>query len=339
MALKAERPTNSGSYGTVEKRNLFNPQNIQLLEEFLSYCSSKGMSKESIIQYKNKVEIFFVWLLERKDNKSFIEVNKKDIMLWQSEKVNEGKSSSTVRQIRSALSSLSKYIEDICDEYKDFKNIINKIPAPKTKYIREKTYLPDSDFIMLKEELKKRNEWQKLCYLSLAYDAASRKSECHQTLKQIDFVKNETMIVIGKGGKTFTQAFSDETAGYMKEWLKIRGEDNCDKLFVIKTQKGIVKPISKNTLNGWCKYFSKVYKDLTGKDEWIYPHSFKTNRLSNLYHEDNIPLEVVQSYGHHNDPSTTLNSYIEKKSSKINAMIFKKQNESNENKENKENNI
>jgi integrase len=180
---------------------------------------------------------------------------------------------------------------------------------------------------MLEEELIKRGQWQKLCYLSLAYDAASRKSECHQTLKQIDFEKNETTIVRGKGGKKFTQPFSDKTAGYMKKWLEVRGEDDCDKLFIIKTKAGKLKPISKGTLNGWCKYFSKVYKELTGKDEWIYPHCFKSNRLSNLYNEDSLPLEIVQEYGHHNDPSTTLNNYIEKKPSKTNAIVFKKQNE------------
>lgn len=328
MASKKERPTNSGSYGTSEKRDLFNPQNKQLLIEFLSYCSSQNLSKESIRQYENKIEIFFVWLLESRDNKSFFDITKKDIMIWQSEMINEGKSSSTIRQYRSALSSMSKYIEDVCDEHKGFKNIINKIPAPKSEYIRKKTYLPGSDFLMLKEELKKRKQWQKLCYLSLAYDAASRKSECHQTLKQIDFEHNETTIVRGKGGKKFTQPFSNETAVYIKKWLEVRGEDDCDKLFVIKTKAGKVSPISKSTLNGWCKYFSKVYKELTGKDEWIYPHCFKLNRLSNLYHEDNLPLEIVQEYGHHNEPTTTLNNYIEKKASKTNAIVFKKQNES-----------
>lgn len=330
MASKKERPTNVGCYGTSEKRAFLNKENKQILEEFLSYCSSKNMSQESIIQYKNKIEIFFVWLLENKENKSFLEITKKDIMLWQSEMVNNGKSSSVIRQYRSALSSLSKYIEDVCDEYKDFKNIVNKIPAPKTEYTRKKTYLPGSDFVMLENELVKREEWQKLCYLSLTYDAASRKSECFQSLKQIDFEKNETTIVKGKGGKKFTQPFSNKTAIYIKKWLESRGEDDCDKLFVTKTKEGTIKPISKNTLNSWCKHFSEIYKELTGKDEWIYPHSFKTNRLSNLYHEDNMPLEIVQDYGHHNEPTTTLNSYIEKKTSKTNAIVFKKQNETNE---------
>jgi integrase len=220
---------------------------------------------------------------------------------------------------------MSKYIEDVCDdEYPTFKNIINKIPAPKLEYTRKKTYLPDSDFTLLKNELKNRGEWQKLSYLSLAYDSASRKSEINQTLKNIDFVNNETTVVRGKGGKKFTQPFSDETAEYIKKWLEVRGTDNCEKLFVIQSHDNTVRPISKGILNAWCVYFSDVYKEITGKDEWIYPHCFKSNRLSNLYHESKVPLEIVQQYGHHSSPDVTLKSYIEQKSSTVRDIIFKK---------------
>lgn len=327
MASKSERPTNSGKYNTSVKRDKFNPINKQLLHEFISYCGSRGLTKDSIVQYTNRIETFFVWLLENRNNKSFLEVTKKDIMIWQSEKVSIGKSSSNIRQIKAALSSLSKYIEDVCDdEYPNFKNIINKIPAPKLEYVRKKTYLPDSDFTMLKNELKNRGEWQKLVYLSLAYDSASRKSEVHQTLKTIDFENNETTIVRGKGGKKFTQPFSDETAEYIKKWLEVRGNDDCDKLFIIKSDDN-VRPISKGVLNAWCEYFSQVYKELTGKDEWIYPHCFKSNRLSNLYHEQKVPLEIVQQYGHHSSPDVTLKSYIEQKSSTVRDIIFNKNKE------------
>jgi len=323
MTSKEKRPTHYSVYGTIEKASQFHPFNTQMLEEYLAYCLSKGLSSESIKQYKNKVEIFFVWLLESRNNKSYLELTPQDVMLWQGMEIKAGKSSSTIRQIRAAVSGVSKYIETMYDrEYPNFRNVWEKVPAPKQEYTREKTYLPESQFDLLKQALIERNEWQKLVYFSLSYDSAGRKTEVWLASKDINWDNRETNIVRGKGGKTFTLPFSKETAEYIKKWLAVRGEDDCDKLFVLKTAQGKVKPISKQTLNNWCTYFSELYKELTGQDVAIYPHFFKSNRLSNLYHEGHKPLEVIQQFGHHNDASTTMNSYIEHKNSEINKTIF-----------------
>ena len=323
MAKKSDRPTHYSTYGTIEKSPQFNPINLQLIEEYLSYCISQGLSSESIKQYKNKVEIFFVWLLENRNNKSYIDVTVQDIMIWQAEEVKAGKSSSTIRQIRSAVSGMSKYIENIYDkEYPSFRNVWKRLPAPKQEYIRAKTYLPESEFILLIKALIEREEWQKLAYLTLSYDAAGRKTEVWLASKYIDWERKETNVVRGKGGKTFSLPFSKETSVYLQKWIETRGEDNCDKLFIIKTADGKVKPISKQTLNNWCEYFSALYKELTGKDEWIYPHCFKANRLSNLYHEGHKSLELIQQFGHHNSSETTMKNYIQHKDSEVNKSIF-----------------
>jgi integrase len=176
---------------------------------------------------------------------------------------------------------------------------------------------------MLKKALMEKNEWQKLVYLSLSYDSAGRKTEVWLVSKNIDWVNRETNIVRGKGGKTFTLPFSKETEIYIKKWLEVRGEDDCDKLFVMKTAEGKVRPISKQTLNNYCEYFSELYKELTGKEVNIYPHCFKANRLNSLYREDKLSLEVIQQFGHHSSSQTTLNNYIEHRQDDVNNRVFK----------------
>lgn len=316
------RPMNYSYYNTCDKRSQFHPDNIALLDEFIDYCISQNKSQETIKQYKNKIEVFFVWLLDERDNKSFLTLTKKDIMAWQGDKVKQHKSSSNIRQTRAALSSLSKYIEDVCDEYPNFKNIINKIPAPGTEYIRKKTYLSGEEIELIKQELIKREDWQLVVYLCLTYDSASRKSEIWQTLKNIDFKKRETNIVKGKGKKSFTMPFSKETSEYIKKWLEIRGKDDCEHLFITKTRDGKIRPIRKDATNVWCEYFSQILNELTGKEVKIYPHCFKSSRLSNLYHDKKVSLEIVQKFGHHSSAMTTLNNYIEERQSDVNNSIF-----------------
>jgi integrase/recombinase XerD len=324
----SNRPTVYDVYETEDKKITFNPINNMLLKEFLEHCVSQKMSPETIKQYKNRIEVFYVWLLEERDNKSFLDVKKKDIIAWQSSRVLAGKSSCNIRQTRSALSSLANYICDICDEeYPNFQNIINKVKAPSLEYTREKTYLSQEEINIIKNELIFRKELQKLVYLLLTYDSASRKSEAWQALKNVNFETRETNIVKGKGKKTFTMPFSKETAIYIKQYLDKRGEDDCPYLFVSTSHKKKVTHIAKGTLNNWCKYFSAILKEKTGREANIYPHSFKTNRLSNLYHDSHLPIEVIQQFGHHSDPAVTLNSYIEHRQTDVNKSVFDKDDE------------
>jgi len=315
-------------YNTAEKRKDFNLENIQLLKDFLDYCESKGMSPESIKQYKNRLECFFVYLLLEKNNKSFIDLTKKDIILWQGSRIKLGKSSSNIRQSRASMSSLGNYIESIEEEnYPNYRNIIGKIPAPPNEQKREKTYLSEDQIILIENELLRREEYQKLVLISLLYDSASRKSELWQTLKEVDYTNRETKLVIGKGKKIFTLPFSKKTAEYIKLYLEKRGEDNSPFMFISKNKNGDVKQISKSSISSYCKYFSEILKELTSEDVNIYPHSFRCSRLSNIYHDKHLPVETVQKYAHHSNASTTINSYIEDRQGDTNKSVFKEDNE------------
>lgn len=329
------RKTVQHKYFTKEKWEKVNSDNVNIVEEFMNYLSAIGKSKQTQVKYFNNLQIFFVWVLDNLKNKFIVDINKKDIMKWQNSLMVLGLSSSRIRVLRSSVSSLCNYIENMCDEeYPNFRNIVNKVPAPKLEYIREKTYLDIEEFEIIKQELINREDWQKLVYFCLSYDSASRRNEVYGVLKDIDFINNKTCIVRGKGGKTFPLYFSDETKEYIKKWLEIRGEDNCNKLFIIKNGQK-VKEAKYSTLYTWCETFSKILKEKTGKDVVIYPHSFKANRLSHLYYDSKLPINVIQEYGHHESSETTLKSYIEKRNDDVINQVFKLDNENNDNNENK----
>ena len=316
------RKTEQHKYFTEEKWIKVNEVNRTLTDEFMDYLTASGKSKETIKVYYNNLQIFFVWVLENLNDKSVVEINKKDIMKWQNFMVKLSLSSSRIRIMRSSVSSLCNYIENMCDdEYPDFRNIVNKVLAPKLQYIREKTFITEDEFNIIKDELIKNNDWQKVVYLCISYDSACRRGEAFRILKNIDFENNKTNVVVGKGGKIFSLYFDDNTKEYIKKWLEIRGNDDCDKLFVVK-KDGKVSEAKYATLYNWCNVFTDILKEKTGSNKVVYPHSLRGSRLTTLHYEKNVAVNVLQEFAHHSDPSTTLNHYIEKRENDVINKIF-----------------
>ena len=123
--------------------NDVNPQNKQLYNEWTTYLMSTDKSRGTIKQYQNDLRILFIFLLKMCNNKFVIDLNKRDIIAFQGYSINEwGHSSNRLRRLKSYLSSLCNYVENIMDDmYPDFRNIVNKIESPSKKPVREKTIL------------------------------------------------------------------------------------------------------------------------------------------------------------------------------------------------------
>ncbi len=64
---------------------------------------------------------------------------------------------------------MSNFIENILDEdFPDFRNIINKIPAPASQLVREKTVFENEDLEELLNKLVEEQMYQEACCLALA---------------------------------------------------------------------------------------------------------------------------------------------------------------------------
>lgn len=278
-----------------------NEDNKELLEEFVEYLYSTDKSELTIINYTSDIKICFVWCLKYSKNKSFIDFTKRDIMKYQNWLINTlGLSPSRVRRLRSAISSMSNFIENILDDdFPEFRNIVNKIPAPANQPVREKTVFEDEDLEELLGRLVEEELYQEACCLALAIGSGARKAEL--TRFKVHYFDDENIIygslyktpekikTKGKGGKmlhkyTLVNVFKP----YLDLWLKEREELGIDNeyLFVTKrNDKWIRARVS--TLDSWAERINRY------TNKHFYFHScrhYYTTHLST----SNIPAEVIK---------------------------------------------
>lgn len=297
------RKTTYNNITTPELISKVNPENLKLWNDFEKYLQSVQRSENTIKSYKNDIEIFFVWNLLNNNNKFFIELSKRDLISYQNWLLNENKNSpARIRRLKSALSSMSNYIEAILDdEFEGFRPIIKKVESPINQSTREKTVLEDSQLQYLLNYLVEKKHYQRAAILSLAMCSGSRKSEL--TRFKTSYFKDENIIYgslyktdekvktkgRGLGKYIYRYVLASQFKPYLDLWIKQREELKIDNefLFVAKNKSGEWEQMKATTLNSYANTFSSVL----GLD--FYWHSlrhFFTTALSRL----NIPDSVIQ---------------------------------------------
>ena len=278
--------------------DLVNEENKELLNEFVDYLQSTDKSELTVKNYISDIKIFFIWNLENNKNIFFVDFTKRQMIKYQNYMLNTmNLGSSRIRRLRASLSSLSNYIENILDDdFPDFRNIINKIPAPTKQAVREKTVLEDEQVQGLLDYLVENKEYQQACVLALAWASGSRKSELLR-FKVLYFV--EENIIFGslyktpekiktKGKMLNRYVLKNKFKPYFDLWMEERkklGIDN-DELFVIKKDEKW-ECIKESSLNYYAEKFSKFL------NVDFYFHCLRHNFTTGLI-KNNIPAEVVK---------------------------------------------
>ena len=295
-----------------------NQENKDLLDDFLIELKSRKKKKSTIDQYFNDGRIIFIYILKEMKNKSILELNKKNfrnMSLWMID--NMGVSNSRANRLMSMVRSMLDFAEED-DDYDYDANFAKKVKGLPKEGVREIYFLKDETILLLREELRKREDYQKMLLLDLAYDSAGRRNELAQVLKDGLLNKSNTNIVIGKRGKKFPLIYFSRTKESLRLWLNQRGEDNIDSLWCIKKSNG-KKTASYDTLYDWFVAMSNILKELTGEDIPFNPHSFRHSSLENMKNgthyalkeigKEKMELNELMIYAHHSDVSTT-NSYL-----------------------------
>ena len=299
------RETVMNSITSPEKLSLVNKESLGLLNDFIVYLRSIKRSEKTLTGYKNDIEIFFVFILEQRENKSFIEINKRDIVAYQDWLLHENfNSPSRIRRLKSSLSSFSNYIENILDDlYPDYKSIIRKVESPGNVAVREKTILSEDQLKLLLDTLVERGKYQQACATALAAFCGVRKSEIVRF--KVDFFKEENIIygalyktpekiqtkgrnggdwqhkfVIAKKFKPYLDLWLEqrETLGITNEWLFLTKRNN---------EWNQAKP---DTLNSWAITNSQIL----GVD--FYWHCLKHAFCSYLLREglpDSVVVDII----------------------------------------------
>lgn len=290
-----------------------NKDNLELIEDFINYLETTDHSPKSIEVYRSSLNIFFTYCLHNLKNKDFVDIKKRDVMNFQNYCIKNGLSSSRIRVLKSSLSSLSNFIENVLDEeekWEDFRNIINKIPAPTLTKVREKTVLTDEQLEYLLDTLVAMKKYQIACYVAMSAFSGARKSETVQYMRSYftdETLKNGLYITPeirskGKGvsGKRIQKyCIKSKVDKYLQLWDEEReklGVD-IDDLFVSRTKDGW-KRIATGTTDYWMEVCSKIL------NTDMYNHSFRHFFVSYLNREG-LPIDVIKDIMSHNDSATT----------------------------------
>lgn len=284
----------------LEKVNL---ENKKLLTDFLMYLSSIQRSPTTISSYKSDIEIFWVWNLLNNNNKFFIDITKRDIIAYQNYLINENKNSpARVRRMKSALSSMSNYVESVLDEeYSDFKPIVRKIESPINQPVREKTVLTENQLDLLLSTLVQNKEYLKSCLVALAAFSGSRKAELVRF--KADYFNDVNIIYgflyktpekiktkgRGHGKYLYKYILATKFKPYLDLWMRKRQELDIDSewLFTYKDKNNEWQQLKTTTLDGWTESFSKIL------DVPFYWHACRHYYTTNLVRL-NLPDHVIQ---------------------------------------------
>jgi integrase len=165
----------------------------------------------------------------------------------------------------------------------------------------------------------------KIAYLKFTFETGCRRSETMQIRKDIinakpkiksKTVKNEDGIEEvkeikyyltpkvrckghGKTGNVRPLKFSDYSMDAFKKWLEVRGEDDCEYMFVTKYE-GEIKQVARTTFNLWSK---GVFTKLLGRR--FHPHILREARATSIVVEEGRNIETAQKLLGHKDSTTT----------------------------------
>lgn len=305
------RQTNKVLLTTPEEIDKILPSNMELIQDFVNYLETTDHSPKSIVVYKNNLDIFFVYLMQKEKNIDFVNIKKRHIMNFQNFMIKGGLSPARIRNIKSTISSLSLFIESILDEeekWEGFRNIVNKIPSPSLSPTREKTVLSDEELETLLDKLVESNKIQIALFVAMSAFSGSRKAETIQYKRSwftTDTCKNGLYVTPeirtkGKGikGKLLVKyCLKSKVDKYLELWDMEREKQNIeiDDLFVTK-RKGDWIPASISTVDSWMGKCSEIL------GETVYAHSLRHFFISYLRRES-VPIEIIKDIVGHEDVS------------------------------------
>ena len=286
-----------------DKLKQVNEKNVELCKDFLDYLVSIDRSPNTIAQYKNDLKIFFVWNLENNENKYFVDLTKREIAKFQKYTITDlGWSTNRLSRVKSTLSSMSNYIENMLDdEYENYRPIVRKVETPVKQAIREKTIVTDDEVQKILDTLVEQGRYQCACYFALSVFCGARKSELlrfkvhyfddDNIMDSAALYKTpEKIQTKGRGsqGKMLTKYTLLDFKKYFDLWIKEREEKEYPEsewLFI--NEDGSQLSVHKT------ESFANQISKILGRP-W-YVHSGRHFLCSRLF-RIGLPADVIQEY-------------------------------------------
>ncbi len=274
---------------TQEKWDEVNAGNKALLKELNLTLRQEGRSKSTIEAYMGNCKRFLVWVLDYADNRSILELKKKDFRNYSLYlKEEAGVSTASHNSYVSAVKNWCERLED--DDDTEYVNACRKIKGVKIERVRKITFLTDGEVERLYRELIRRKKYEKALFLALAYDSTARRSELMQVEKEgfEDLARNYTNSVTKKGGKKEVMIYFDRTKEAAALYFAQRGKDDNPSLWT--TYRG--KARTTDNANSWCTQMSKILSEIEGRKIFFTPHAIRHSAIENLTEGQHYKCEI-----------------------------------------------
>jgi integrase len=300
-----------------------NPENKSILDDFMAEYRQRKKAKTTIDAYYQDARIIFIYVLTHLNNKSILELKKKDfrgMSIWLSEDCDM--SANRVNRLKSTINSILTFCEED-EEYSYENNLAKKVAGLPKERVRDNDndfFFTFDEFIKVRDILVERGRLQDAVLWSLGFDSAARKNELYQVKKHGLLDGNKTNVVIGKRGKKFPLVYLNDTKELIKQYLEWRGDDDIDSLWIKGTGENKT-PINKDALYDRVRSISNVLSEVRGEECNIFCHTMRHSRLEclsqgtdkRLLDENGNPkkftLDKVKLLAHHESVQTT-ESYL-----------------------------
>ena len=320
---------------TSEKWNQVSKENKAIMEDFLTEYKQQKKAESTLHAYFEDLRLVLIKIFEDFDNKSILEMTKKDfrrLNIWFDE---SGMSPARCNRIHSVVNSLLSFCEDD-DDYDYEVNQSKKVkgvPREKVKTNEDDFFFTYEEFVKVRDVLVERGDLQTAVLWSLFFDSGARRNEVFQVKKDGLLDGNKTNVVRGKRGKLFPLVYLDDTKELIRLYLEKRGNDDIDSLW-ISSIGGEKKPLADSTtLYERIVKCSKILSEIRGEETNIFPHTCRHSRIEcllrgeddRLKDEDGknkkFPIEQIMVFVHHSDVSTTQGYTKDRSEETINDMF------------------
>lgn len=298
------------------KLDLINPETKKLWRKYEIDMSLRELSPKTIEGYKSDLQQWWCYIFDNQDNKSVTELTDSDIEEFLYYCKEHGNNSRRMRRRTSSIAAFYKFLRK--KRYID-ENPMEFVDRPtKDVDVITQTFLTREQVEVLRAALIKQYDEATTVYskhLALQYKvyaffslSTMARVTAISTVqwKQINFEDREIDGVIEKEGYEVTLYFSEKVREYLVELIKFREKNKIDDggyVFVARYRGGF-KPVTKNTLETWCKNIGILIGIPT-----LHAHDFRHSG-SQLMMLNGASVEDISTLLNHKGTDVTIKHYL-----------------------------
>ncbi len=290
-----------------------NPENMRLLDKYKIDMAIRELAESTQYAYIINLYQWFIYILDKKQNRSVLEMEDDDITEFLYYCKNEGNNTARMKVRISVISAFYKFLRK---KKLLTTNPVEFIEAPKKSTpVITQTFLTPEQVSAMREKLIECNDTQLRLYASLSLSTMARVSAIASLRwDQIDMQACVIHDVLEKEGKRVDLFFNEEVKCLL---AKLKEERSISK----KNDHGWIfysgrctddRHINKSTLETWCKKIGEFINVPS-----LHPHDFRHSGAT-LLKNAGMSLEDVSVLLNHESTDTTKRFYIKQDTARIN---------------------